>query len=130
VVKEDQKSWEYGIGGYEEEAIIEKALEVKREAFKSRLILFDEVERSHICNESSEEHVDHKDNNHFGNDLVTKFGMSVVVGILLGCSDYSAEKRTEKWDNDRVYEWKDDVAILNCFLFLYKFLGQSDNQKI
>ena len=130
VIKEDEKSWEYGIGRNEEEAVIKKALEVKREAFKSRLVLFDKVERRHICNKSSEEHIGHKDNDHFGNDLVTKFWMSVVVGFLLRCSDYSAEKWTEKRNDDWVYKWKDDVAILNCFLFLYEFLGQSDNQKI
>lgn len=130
VVEEDKKSREEGIGCNQKEAIIEKTLEIKRKAFKGRLVLFDQIEWSDIGNESGEEHVDHEDHNHFGNDLVTEFGMSVVVWIFFWCSYDPAEEWAEERHHDRVYKRKDYVAILHCFLLLYQFLCEGHDQEV
>jgi len=130
VVKKDKKGGKDGICDDEKEAVIEKVLKIERKSVESGLIFLNEIKGSHVCNEGSEEHIDHEDKNHFGHDFIAKFGIGVVIGILLRTANYSAEERAEKWNDDWVYEGKDDVSVLDGFALLYQLLCQSYDQKI
>ena len=94
-----EEGGEDGIGGDEEEAIVEEGLEIEGEGFEGGLILFDEVEGGYIGCECGEEHVDHEDEDHFCYYFVALFGVGVVVGIALGFADDGAEEGAEEGDH-------------------------------
>lgn len=49
VIGNDQEERKDRVGGHEEEAIIDEALEVQREAFICRFFFFDQIERDNVC---------------------------------------------------------------------------------
>ena len=126
VIEDDKESWEDGIGGDEEEAIVEEGVEIKGEGLEGGFILFHQVEWGYIGCEGCEEHVDHKYQHHLLNNFVVLAWICVVVGVTFRGSYYSAEEGAEKWYYHCIYEGKYYALFLDCLLLVYKFTGEGD----
>ena len=124
VIEDNKQSGEDGVGGDEEEAVIEEGVEIEGESLEGRFILFDQVEWGHVGCEGGEEHVDHEHQHHFLDHFVVLARVGVVVGVAFGGSYYSAEEGAEKWDYHCVYEGEYYALLLDCLLLVYEFAGE------